>query len=187
MNVYLDTNIILGFFDSNDYQFDQINQLFTQNDLIFFTAPITILEFKSKIGQLWNNKLVHFDTEFENKLSELDENHRIDTITAFCFEQVNVEIISNTTIEQFVFNQKEYQLEDTLTLAIKIASHLHLRSLDLIQIISALKIKIYNKIEIQYFLTGDKKILDNANEIYKKTKILPIDCNDLLRILKIQT
>lgn len=70
-------------------------------------------------------------------------------------------------------------------MALRLASTLRLRTLDLMQIASALKIKLYCNIELEYFCTNDQTILDRANEIHQKTKILPIHAQDLQRILKI--
>ncbi len=97
---------------------------------------------------------------------------------------MKIKVVSNTTIENFSFNQEDLQIEDTLTLAFKFSTFLSLRSLDLIQIACALKIKLISNIEIQYFLTNDERILNRAQKIYQKTRIMPIGSENLIKILK---
>ena len=153
-------------------------------DINYFTAPITLLEFQSKIGLLRENNNIEFYPEFEEELSQFSTQAQIKLITEYCFKQMKIKVVSNTTIENFSFNQEDLQIEDTLTLAFKFSTSLSLRSLDLIQIACALKIKLISNIEIQYFLTNDERILNRAQKIYQKTRIMPIGSENLIKILK---
>ena len=58
-----------------------------------------------------------------------------------------------------------------------------LRTLDAIQIASAVEIKIYNKIDLEYFVTNDDIILAQKKELYQKSRILPISTDELVNIM----
>ena len=60
-----------------------------------------------------------------------------------------------------------------------------IRTLDAIQIASAVEIKIYNNINLDYFVTNDGIILDHKQELYQKSRILPISTDDLAKLLDI--
>ena len=60
-----------------------------------------------------------------------------------------------------------------------------LRTLDAIQIASAVEIKIYNKIDLEYFVTNDAIILGHKQELYQKSRILPISTDALANLLDI--
>ncbi len=44
--------------------------------------------------------------------------------------------------------------------------------------------RIYDSIEIQYFLTNDQNILNQKTEIFQKSRILPISTESLREILE---
>jgi len=85
-----------------------------------------------------------------------------------------------------MFNDIEYQIENTFTLAYNISPFIPLRTLDIIQIASALKIKSLGNIDVQYFITNDLTILNNASKIFNLIKILPISCSEFISPLKAQ-
>ncbi|MHA1585326.1 MAG: hypothetical protein ACTSWL_08730 [Promethearchaeota archaeon] len=60
-----------------------------------------------------------------------------------------------------------------------------IRTLDAIQIASAVEIKIYNKIDLEYFVTNDAIILGRKQELYQKSHILPISTDELAKLLDI--
>ena len=67
--------------------------------------------------------------------------------------------------------------------AYKLGCDLQLWAMDTLQIASALKIRIFSKIDLQYFLTNDQLILDKRNQVHQKTRILPISSASLLQDL----
>ncbi len=81
------------------------------------------------------------------------------------------------------FYNQDLDIENTYNLVWKVNADLKLRTLDAIQICSAIKIRIYDKFEIQYFLTNDATILKSKQDIFQKSRILPISCTDLNNIL----
>ncbi len=98
---------------------------------------------------------------------------------------MKIKLISQTTLETLSFNQQEYSMEDTLVYAYNIGSEFHLRTMDTLQIASAIKIRIYSGIDLQYFLTNDQNIVDKSNQIHQKARILPISSTSLLNDLSI--
>ena len=72
-------------------------------DINYFTAPITLLEFQSKIGLLRENNNIEFYPEFEEELSQFSTQAQIKLITEYCFKQMKIKVVSNTTIENFSF------------------------------------------------------------------------------------
>lgn len=90
-------------------------------------------------------------------------------------------------MEKTRFANLDFTLDANFSLAFRFGSSLSLRTLDLIQIASAINIKLYNKIPIDYFLTNDQQILENGADVRNATKILPISSDDLVNILKIKS
>lgn len=185
MNIYLDTNVIIAFFNSNDPMVKQAQKVFQQQNLTFYAGFITILEFEAVIGRMWTNHQIQFDQSIEDKVLNLTEPIQIKIITETCFNILPIKIVLYSALENLVFNNVKYSVENTFTLAYRICPLIHLRTLDLIQIATALKIKSLGGFNIDYFLTNDQNILNYGQEIYSKLDLLPISCTELLSILKI--
>lgn len=184
MNLYVDTNVIIAYFNSNDPMYQQSKKILQENNLNFFTSFITVLEFESVIGKMWINHQIQFEPDIEKKITNLSEANQIKAITEICFNKISITILPLSALEKIFFNNLEYLIENTITFALKICPSIHLRSLDIVHLGSALKIKNLSTNDIEFFLTNDQIILNNAQEIRNKLKFIPISCVELLIVLK---
>jgi len=186
MEIYLDTNILLSKIKKNDPQFESISRIFEQPDLKFVCGFITILEFESNIHSLWISGEINLDTRIRNMLTDLSQYQQIRTISEFLLNQFPLQIIPVTGIDQIEINNIELNVENTLTMAYNLVPSLRLKTLDIIQLASAFKIKLYQNRPITYFLTEDKMILDNVVQIRHTIGIIPISVHDLKIALQIK-
>ncbi|MBA7506719.1 hypothetical protein ES706_05414 [subsurface metagenome] len=185
MIIYLDTNIILSHFDKTDHFHLQNKNLLDQNDMTYVTGFITIVEFASVLARLLKDNQIQFSNELYKLIHKLPEHDQIKTITETCFGRLNLSILPASGLEKIIINKKEYLVENSFTLAYELGSYLNLRTLDVIQIASAMKVKHFTNFNVDYFLTNDKNILNNAQIIRKNIKIIPISSIELISILKI--
>ncbi|MHA1728142.1 MAG: PIN domain-containing protein [Promethearchaeota archaeon] len=185
MIIYLDTNIILSFFDIKDHFHIQNKALLEQQDIVFVTGIITIVEFESVIGRLRREKLIKFEDDIENLINKLPESVQTKLITEICFSRIRISILPISALEQFDFNNETYSIENGYNMAYKFGPQIQLRTLDTLQIAAALKIKTYSEFCVEYFLTNDKNILNKTQLVRKTTDIIPISSSELSSILKI--
>jgi predicted nucleic acid-binding protein len=180
MKIYLDTNVLLSAINENDENHIYAKKCLDLSHTEFYTAPITLLEFSTNLGILWRNGGIEISPEFKQTLKNVEMAQQIRILNDFFWQSFKLQLVSNSSIEKFHFQSNDYLLEDTLSLAYQLFSSLPLRTLDLIQIASALKIKLYSKVLFDYFLTDDQTILKWAGNVYQKTRIFPIGCKKLL-------
>ncbi len=183
MLIYSDTSAILAYFDEKNVFHESAIHLFATNGLEFFTGTITLMELESVISR--NLDQFNFKNLIENeeRFGMLSPNKKVKLLTEYCLKKLAIKISSGLTIEKMTFNNQDLDIENTYNLLWKINADLKLRTLDAIQICSAIKIRIFAKFEIQYFLTNDGTILRSKQEIFQKSRILPISCTDLNNIL----
>ena len=163
----------------------QARLIFRQQNLSFYIGFITILEFESIIGRMWINRQIRFEQDIEKRIISLSESDQIKALTEVCFNILPIKIIPFSALEKIIFNDIEYLVENTFALAYRVCPLVHLRTLDVIQIATALKIKYLSGFNVQYFLTNDHNILNNGQEIHNKLQIIPISCSELLSVLKV--
>jgi predicted nucleic acid-binding protein len=185
INIYLDTNILLGYFNKKDTFYAEIHEIFNQIGLDFYISPITLIEFECKIGRFWSSCELQLEPDDQVLIEQLSTSKQVMAIVELFLRKVPIHIISQTTNEQLLINNQNYVMEDTLVYAYKLGSDLQLRAMDTLQIASALKIRIFSKIDLQYFLTNDQLILDRRNQIHQKIRILPISSTSLLQDLNL--
>ncbi len=185
MFLYVDTNILIAYYNANDPAYNVARALFAVPSIDFTTGIITLLEFGSVLGRLRKSNQIIFDPAVENTLQALSPANQIRAVVKYCFNALPIRIVPVSALETLVFNRHNYKIENTVLISHKICPELLLRTLDTLQIASAVKIKHYEGIDIQYFLTNDRNILSKRNEIYSLTKILPISSVDLITSLKI--
>jgi len=183
--IYADTNIIISFFDVTDPLREKLHRIFSQPNMDFVTGAITVLEFEAIMARQWFAGQFQFDTQVETEIKALTAPTQVYALTELCFRKISVRIIPASGTETFWLNSVEYKMDGTITMSLKLCPHIRLRTLDMIQIASALKIKTYESIDIQYLLTQDQTILQRGNEINKYTQILPISCQELYSLLKL--
>ncbi len=183
IRIYLDTNILLGYFNKKDIYYTEIHEIFNQIGLDFYISPITLIEFECKIGVFWVSHELILEPDDLVLIDQLNFAKQVTAVVELLLRKLPIHIISQTTIEQLLINKQNYAIEDTLVYAYKLGCNLQLWAMDTLQIASALKIRIFSKIDLQYFLTNDQLILDKRNQVHQKTRILPISSASLLQDL----
>ncbi|MHA1265808.1 MAG: hypothetical protein ACTSRS_11300 [Candidatus Helarchaeota archaeon] len=185
MILYLDTNIILSYYDNQDPFQSQNKRIIEQRTLTCVTGFITIIEFESVIGRLWRNNQIQLNLNIEHQIQTFPLPIQIIIITETCFNRLPITILPVSSLEQFQFKGALHILENTFSLAYRLGPQIQLRTLDTLQISSAVKIKQYTNYDVEYFLTNDRNILKNKALIRTKTAIIPISSDELIMILKI--
>lgn len=182
---YIDTNIVLSYYDDEDPFHDQSKVILEQQALTFTTGFITIIEFQSIIERLYRNNQLQFNLNIIQKIQNIPIPIQTIILTEACFNRLPIIIIPVSSVEIFQFKGIKHLIENTFSLAYRVGPQIQLRTLDTLQIVSAIKIKQYTNYNVEYFLTNDKNILNNGAIIRKKTNIIPISSYELLKILKI--
>ena len=186
MILYIDTNILLSQYDSSD-TFNQINKkLLMQTDIIFVTGIITLLEFKSVIGRMWREKKVHVNEKMMNILKELSEFQQIEALIKYCFKTFNVKLIPTSGIAKLDFNNEIYEIDKNYFISLRLTPKIALRTLDILQIASAINIKFFSDYNVEFFITNDEKILKYSSDIRSLTQIIPISSEKLANLLKLE-
>jgi hypothetical protein len=185
MRLYLDTSAILSYFDKTSVFFENTVKLFHYPEMALFSGMITVLEMESVIGRNIGSFYLEIDPKSKEIYESLSNKEKIPIITQYFIKRLGISIESASSIEKCDINNKEYDIFNTFNLALKINRGMKLRTLDAIQIASAIEIKIYNKIDLEYFVTNDAIILGQKQELYQKSRILPISTDDLANLLDI--
>ena len=185
MLLYLDTNIMIAYFDANDSFHDQARKLFAQSDLKFYTSYLTVLEFQSVIGRLRTGNKITFDNSIEIKIKKFPKVEQVRALTEYAFKKISVIIFPLSSLENVQLNDEHYVIPNEYSLALKISPEFNLRTLDTIHLAGAIKIKKYGLIDLGYFLTNDNEILKSATQISTKLNITPISSEDLIQMKKI--
>lgn len=157
--------------------------IFSHTSLEFYGATISIIELESTIARNWDHLQFNLEGTIRKALNQFSRSQQIQVITQWCMKKLQICLPSSISIEKLSFNDLELNIENTYNLVWKLNLELKLRTLDAIQLSSAVQLRIYDKIEIQYFLTNDKNILDHNAEIFQKSRILPISSTELLQLL----
>lgn len=185
MILYVDTNIILSYYNDQDPFNRQNRIILEQQSLTFTTGFITVIEFESAIDKLWRNNQIQLKLNITQIIQNIPLPLQIIIITETCFNRLPIVILPVSSLELFQFKGIKHTIENTFSLAYKIGPQIQLRTLDTIQIASAVKIRQFTNYNIEYFLTNDEKIIEKTALIRNKTSIIPISSEDLLKLLKI--
>jgi predicted nucleic acid-binding protein len=185
MLIYIDTNILIAFWNNKDKFFDQCQLILNQGDMQFVTSIYAVVEFESVMGRMWHKNEIEFDESFMNVLGNLTEPQQIKMITKICFGKINVHIISIASIETFNFNNIDYHVENILQENYDVNAVLRLRTLDALHITTAFKIKQMTPLNLDYFLTNDQDILENGAIIRRTVNIIPVSTDELIQTLKL--
>ena len=185
MRLYLDTSAILSYFDKSCIFFETAVKLFQYPEMELYTGMISVLEMESIIGRNLGSFSLEIDPKAKKIFKTLSTKEKIPIIAHYIIKRLGISIESASSIEKYEINNEEYDIFNTFNLALKINREIKLRTLDAIQIASAVEIKIYNKIDLEYFVTNDAIILGRKQELYQKSRILPISTDDLAKLLDI--
>jgi hypothetical protein len=164
---------------------NNVVRILQQGDLKFFSGFITLLEFECNIFSLWKSGELTLDEKAKKLIEPLTQYQKIRTLTELLLTQFPLEILSVSTIEQIAINQWMLEVENTLTMAYNLSPNIPLKTLDIIQLTSALKMKLYHNRPITYFLTDDQRILEYTDEIRRSIGIIPTSSEGLINTLKI--
>lgn len=185
MKAYLDTSAVLSYFDRSSKFFENTQKLFHYHEMELFTGMITVLEVESVIGRNLESFSLEIEPESKKIYDLLRDKEKIPVIVHYFLKRLAISIESSSSIEKCDINGENYDIYNTFNLAFKLNREMKLRTLDAIQIASAVEIKIYNKIDLEYFITNDNIILDHKQEVYQKSRILPISTDSLANLLDI--
>ena len=185
MIIYLDTSVILSYFDESSKFFPTTRKLLEFPDLELITGLITVLELESVLNRSFRSLSFQFDKRADKIFNSLAENEKISAIVEYFLKHLGITIESTASIEKYEISGKKIDIYNTFQTALRINRDLGLRTLDAIQIASAVEIRILNKINIEFFVTNDKIILDCKQKIYKKSRIVPISTDDLAALLDV--
>ena len=185
MKAYLDTSAILSYFDRSSKFFENTQKLFHFPEMKLFTGMITVLEMESVIGRNLASFSLEIDSESKKLYNSLIDKEKIPVIAHYFIKRLAISIESSSSIEKCEINEKIYDIYNTFNLAFKLNREMKLRTLDAIQIAFAVEIKIYNKIDLEYFITNDNIILAHKQEVYQKSRILPVSTDNLVNLLDI--
>jgi len=185
MKIYIDTNVLTAFFDDSDRNHSNVQAIFQCKDLELYGGTISILEFQSIMARNFERFQFNFDELIERKLNNISFGHKIQLLTEWCLKKTSIRIPSGIAIETMTFNQNEMNIENTYHFVWKINADLRLRTLDAIHIATAMQFRIFEGIDIQYFLTNDDNILEKKEQIYQRSRIFPISSNELLTLVMI--
>ncbi|MHA1734703.1 MAG: type II toxin-antitoxin system VapC family toxin [Promethearchaeota archaeon] len=187
--IYLDTNIILDVYDSQRPNHELIRRILKQKDLNFVTGVITILEFESVVGRAWTNSQFSLEGLGGDlplaDLQELPLPQQVKAITDFCFARLPVAVMSLPVTERLVFGQTTFQVDSVFRLMYDLNPKTFLRTLDNLQLATALSIRQYSDTAIEFFLTGDEMIIHHGREIKNATGIIPVSPGELASMLKL--
>ena len=184
MRLYLDTSAIISFFDQNSEFHANAKKLFQHPRLELYSGIIAVLELESVISRNLGLFITNSDQEGKNLFKTLNDSEKIQIIAQYCFNRLGITLVAPVSIEKLDFNHTLYDITNTNHLSLQLNRELKFRTLDAIQIASAVELRIYSKISIEYFVTNDINILQNKQGLYQKARILPISTDELYEILE---
>ncbi|MBN2156484.1 MAG: PIN domain-containing protein [Candidatus Lokiarchaeota archaeon] len=185
MIVYLDTSVILSYFDESSTFFPTTQKLLKFPNLELITGFITVLEMESVINRSFSSLSFQFDKEADKIFDLLSKSEKISAITEYFLTHLEIRIESTASIEKYQMRGVKIDVYNTFQTALRINRDLGLRTLDAIQIASAVEIRILNKVNVEFFVTNDKIILQNKQNLFQKARIVPISSEDLARVLDV--
>ena len=186
MRNYLDTNVILSAIFKKEPLHNEAMTLLNQNSIEFISGPITLVELQLRIADMWRNKSIEIDNEVSDSIAKLSVPQQIRAIVEIYPLPFKIEFYSMNIQESLTFNDWIITFDSNMTLAFRFAPQMVLRLLDLIQIASAMNIKLLSRQSVDYFVTNDSKILDNVLIIQQLTGFIPISSKSILSLLQIE-
>jgi len=172
-NIYLDTSILISFLKSNDKYHKISKKIINANTFKRLGSPITVLELTSVISRQFNN--LKFDTTNIKEWDKLNEQEKKSLIILYFLEKLPIDFYACLGNEKILLKNKDFNIQIDFSRAYRIAPLFPLRTLDNLQIASALNIRDIRNIRIDYFITIDKVILDLSKEIQKTVNLTIID------------
>jgi len=181
-HLYLDTNIIISFIKKGDI-FNQVaEQIINYTDFRKISSVITILELASVISRQFND--FKMDVEKVKDWQNLNLYEKKAVILYYLLNKVPVQYYACKGYNNLTIFPGDFELEISIDFykAIYIAPLSNLRTLDNLQIASAVNIRDILGIKIDYFITTDSLILENAKSIREYTHLTIIHPQKLVEL-----
>ncbi|MHA1279595.1 MAG: type II toxin-antitoxin system VapC family toxin [Candidatus Helarchaeota archaeon] len=172
-NIYLDTSIIISFLKSDDTFHLTAKKIINAKTFKRIGSPITVLEITSVISRQFNN--LKFDSTNIKEWNKLNEQEKKSLIILYYLEKLPIDFYACLGNEKIQLKRRDFRIQIDFSRAYRIAPLFPLRTLDNLQIASALNIRDVRNIRIDYFITTDKVILDVSKEIQKAINLTIID------------
>ena len=97
IRIYLDTNILLGYFNKKDIYYTEIHEIFNQIGLDFYISPITLIEFECKIGVFWVSHELILEPDDLVLIDQLNFAKQVTAVVELLLRKLPIHIISQTT------------------------------------------------------------------------------------------
>ncbi|MHA1300711.1 MAG: PIN domain-containing protein [Candidatus Helarchaeota archaeon] len=179
-NLYLDTNIIISYLKKDDIFYNFSNKIMKEGNFERFGSAITLLEIASVISRQINN--IEFDKEKIKNWKELNISEKRLFLFSYFITKIPIKFYFNSNIETYYIKNQNLNININFSKALRISPFFSLRALDNLQISAALNIRDLTNIRLDYFVTTDKLILDNAKKIQDLTNLTIIHSEKLIEI-----
>lgn len=178
--IYLDTSIIISFLKKDDIFHNSAEKIMGAKNLEKIGSVITIVEIYSVISRQFDN--LQFDSSTIQGWETLNHAEKITSITLFFMDQLSMRFYVCLGNEKILVQNQNFNIQIDFSRACRIAPLFPLRALDNLQIACTLNIRDIKDIEIDYFVTTDEIILNNAKNIKDLTDLTIIHPDTLIEI-----
>ena len=178
--LYLDTSIIIAFLKKADIYYNISEKIMNTPTLERVGSAITILEIFSVISRQFED--IEFDEVKTPNWDSLNESAKKALVSSYFLFKLPIKFYFCLGNEKYNIKNQDYVINIDFTKAFRISPFFALRSLDGLQIASALNLRDIKNIHIDYFVTTDKIILDQGKDIQKSTNLTIIHPEKLIDI-----
>jgi len=178
--VYLDTNIIISFLKKEDI-FNEVSRKI-MNSIILerVGSVITILEITSIISKQFEQ--IEFDITKTPHWDTLTLPAKKVLVTSYFLTITPIKFYFNLGNENYSVKDQIHKIHVDFTKSIQLSSFFLLKTINNLQIASALNLRDIQNIPIDYFVTTDNDILDQAKAIQEQTNLTIIHPEKLAEI-----
>lgn len=179
-NIYLDTAIIISYIKKDDIFYPLSKKIMDSNIINRIGSTITVIEISSVISRQFNN-LEFSETKISN-WNELNLVEKKSLIISYFLNILPIKFYYCSGSEKFKIQEKWIEFHLSFSKVYRIAPFFSLKTLDNLQIASALNIKEIRNVDIDYFVTTDETILNQAKKIQEMTDLTILHPKDLIKI-----
>lgn len=178
--LYLDTNIIIAFLKKGDNFNEVSNKIMNSEILERVGSAITIIEIASIISRQFEE--IEFDETKTPNWDTLTALAKKALVTSYFLNILPIKFYFNVGNENYVIRDLIYKIHVDFTKAIQLSTFFSLKGLDNLQIASALNLRDIQNVQIDYFVTTDTDILNQAEAIQGQTNLTVIHPEKLAEI-----
>ncbi len=165
MRVYLDTNVLIAYFKPNDPYYLDSRKILTYDEIDKIVSFLTLTEFSSVISRLEKGGQIKFAPEIGKIISKMPLKQRAIILLKYIVKKFNLKVLGAKELISLRVNGEVVSFPLEFLKAISLSYELGLKTLDNLHIaIVALENKLAR---IDYFITGDRDIIDNRKTILK--------------------